>query len=166
VASNYDDYVNGTGANWGSVTQTFIQITTPGTATTGLANGTQATMWGNLPYTGVSFWYNELAYRCIPLVGNNNCSAACSSGYGCGPTYTVSSNYANLVYPNKNDCINAYNPPSTCCGGLASVARPPVGYKNQVRQAKDKQPDFLVVSMDQLKNYNPGKGEPCKDCGE
>ena len=165
VASNYDDYVNETGPNWGSTTQTFMQIITPGTTNNGLANGTQTTMWGNLPYTGSSYWTQELPYRCTPVVGNQTCTT-CRTGHVCMPTYTVNPNYANLVYPNLNDCVNAYNPPSTCCGGVTSAARPPVGYKNQVRQAKYKEPDFIIVSTDQLKNYNPGKGEPCEDCGE
>jgi len=169
VNTNFPDYVNGTGVQYGSATQTFIQIATPGTATTGLANGTQTTMWGNLPYTGRSYWDQELPYRCTPLVGSiPSCYEPCSygPGSGCIATYTVSPIYAGAVHATITDCWNSSSPPSACCGGATSAAMTPVGYKSQVKKEKYKESDILIVSMDQLKNYNPGKGEPCKDCGE
>ena len=160
VNTNFSDYVNGTGMQYSSATQTFIQIATPGTATTGLANGTQTTMWGNLPYTGTSFWGQELPYRCTSLVGNS-CGGGCSrTNHACVATYTVSPIYAGQVHVNKQDCISStgVGGSSICCNQGTSIARLPVGYKNQARQAKNKEPDFIIVSTDQLNNNNPEKG--------
>ena len=168
IDTNYSDSATGTGTNYGSATQTFLQVITPATATTGLANGTQTTMWGNLPYTGFSWSQNELASRCMPDGGCLSCpppgQAACLS------TYTVSPIYAGQVYQDRDDCINSAGIGggswTLCCGQGTSTARPSAGYKKSIKKSKDNSFNGIITNIEQLKNYNPEKEEPCEDCGK
>jgi hypothetical protein len=165
VATNNTDYVNETGTSLGSATQTFIQITTPATAATGLANGTQATMWGNLPYTGSSYFANELPYRCTTLVGSHpGCTSSCPvTEMGCVPTYTVNPNYTSTL-PNQADCFNLSSPPSFCCGG-ASIESGSVN-KAQVKRKKCHCDDNIIYQIKTGSSKNINKDNKLDCCGK